>query len=124
MTVHVDLGQRPPRPSWRDAVLAVARGLWAVFVLLATAVDALVTAWLGVPPLAWLGRRIGRVIADEYRRGYHNARDAEEVLDDDQDLDDSGGGSDRDTGRAVAGDLTPRTEGRFTWHERVSPNSK
>lgn len=55
----------------------VSRGLLAVTVFLFGALDALITARLGIPRLAWLGRRVGRAIADEYRRGYHNAIDVE-----------------------------------------------
>lgn len=67
----------PRRGSLRD----IARGVWFVLVLLATAVDSLLTALIGVPPLAWFARRIGHALADEYRRGYHNAVDAEVVED-------------------------------------------
>lgn len=56
---------------------AVRRGVTAVAFLLLGALDALLTARLGIPRLAWLGRKLGREIADEYRRGYHDAVDAE-----------------------------------------------
>jgi hypothetical protein len=49
---------------WRWAV-AVARGVVAVLVLLLGAVDAWVTAVLGVPRVSWLVREM----AGEYRRG-------------------------------------------------------
>jgi hypothetical protein len=68
----------PPR---RRSVRGVARGVWFVLVLLGTAVDALLTALIGVPPLTWLARRIDQTLTDEYRRGYHNAVDAEVVED-------------------------------------------
>lgn len=58
---------------------SIGRGMAAAAALVVTGVDALVTARLGIPRLAWLGRRIGREIADEYRRGYHDARDAEVI---------------------------------------------
>jgi hypothetical protein len=58
---------------------AVRRGVAAVVALVLTAVDALVTARLGLPRLAWMGRRVGRELAEEYRRGYHDARDAEVI---------------------------------------------
>lgn len=56
---------------------AVRRGVTAVAFLLLGALDALLTARLGIPRLAWLSRKVGREIADEYRRGYHDAVDAE-----------------------------------------------
>lgn len=56
-----------------------AGGLTAVAVYLLGAADALLTARLGVPRLAWVARVVGREIADEYRRGYHDARDAEVI---------------------------------------------
>lgn len=58
---------------------AVARGLIAVLLLVLTGVDALATALVGLPPLAWIGRKLGRELADEYRRGYHDAQDAEVI---------------------------------------------
>lgn len=58
---------------------AVARGLLAMLALLLTAIDALITARLGLPRLTWAGRIVGRELAAEYRRGYHDARDAEVI---------------------------------------------
>lgn len=58
---------------------AIGRGLVAVAALLLTALDALITARLGLPRLAWVGRRVRREIADEYRRGYHDAQDTEVI---------------------------------------------
>jgi hypothetical protein len=60
-----------------EAAVNVARGLLVVAVFLLGALDALITARLGIPRLAWLGRKLARAIADEYRRGYHNAVDVE-----------------------------------------------
>ena len=93
--VRADSQCPPPRQGWRG----VARGLLAVAVLLLTAADALVTALAGVPPMAWAARRIRRVIADEYRRAYYDAVDAEILPED------SGTGS--DSGREH-GDPGPR----------------
>jgi hypothetical protein len=67
---------RTPR-SPRD----VLRGLAAVAALFAGAADALVSAFLGVPRLGWLARRVGETAAEEYRRRAWNAVDAE-VIDD------------------------------------------
>lgn len=58
---------------------AIVRGLLAALALILTAFDALVTARLGLPRLTWAGRIVGRELADEYRRGYHDARDAEVI---------------------------------------------
>ncbi len=61
--------QRPAGSFWR--------GLWAVVVLLLTALDALITALLGWAPFTPKLRQIGHVIADEYRAGAHGWTDAE-----------------------------------------------
>jgi hypothetical protein len=66
-------GPRPPR--------TVLRGLLAVAALLATAADALVTAVLGVPRLAWLARRVAAACGEEYRRARWGAVDVIEVID-------------------------------------------
>ncbi|WP_242911537.1 hypothetical protein [Actinomadura terrae] len=69
-----------------------ARAAWAVLVLLLSAADALVTAWLGVRPAGlWLST-MRRELADEARRGWHDAIDADVVeeidgMDDDPDDD-------------------------------------
>lgn len=63
----------------RGRLRSIGRGLAAAVALVLTGIDALITARLGIPRLAWLGRRIGREIAGEYRRGYHDARDAEVI---------------------------------------------
>ncbi len=47
----------------------VLRGLVAVLVLLISAVDALVTAAVGLPPIAWCVRRFAAVVRDAYRLG-------------------------------------------------------
>jgi hypothetical protein len=60
---------------------SILRGLAAVAALLATAVDALITAVIGIPPVTWALRRIRRAIGEEYRRGYHGAVDAEVIED-------------------------------------------
>jgi hypothetical protein len=60
---------------------AVMRGLLAVAALFAGAADALVSAWLGLPRLGWVARRVGEAAASEYRRGAFNAIDAE-IIDD------------------------------------------
>jgi hypothetical protein len=70
-----------PEQPLADRLRAVFRGLLAVAALLLGGADALATAAAGIPPLAWICRQIGRVIADEYRRGYQGATDAELVED-------------------------------------------
>lgn len=67
-----------PATAW-DAACAVMRGLAAVLVLILTAADQLATALIGVPPLARALRRIRHAVGDEYRRGYYDAVEAEEV---------------------------------------------
>lgn len=64
--------------------MSVARGLAAVAVCALGAADALITARLGIPRLAWLSRKVWRGIADEYRRGRHNAIDAEIIEENDE----------------------------------------
>lgn len=55
------------------------RAAWAVLVLLLSAADALVTAWLGVRPAGlWLSAW-RRELGDEARRGWHHAIDADVV---------------------------------------------
>lgn len=63
----------------RSRLRSTARGVAAAVLLVLGAVDALVTARFGLPRLAWIGRRVSREIADEYRCGYHDARDAEVI---------------------------------------------
>ncbi|MEU9019978.1 hypothetical protein [Actinomadura sp. NPDC048394] len=75
--------QTPPGPSFWERFGPVARGVLAVLSLLATALDALVTALLGTAPLAPRLCRAGRVLADEYRAGRAGAVDAE-VIDDNE----------------------------------------
>lgn len=70
---------RDGRPDWRE----VLRGCWAVALLLLTALDALITAVLGIRPLAPLAARLGRALADEYRAGTHDWINAEVIEDDD-----------------------------------------
>lgn len=79
LTPHTQRGARagPAR--------AVARGLLAVLICLLGAVDALITSHLGIPRLTWLVRTWTREIADEYRRCYHGARDADVVHDQEED---------------------------------------
>lgn len=57
----------PPRCrfDWRGT----ARGIWAVIVLLVSAIDHYLAALFGVPPLAWCARQVGGVIAEAYRQG-------------------------------------------------------
>lgn len=45
------------------------RGVWAVVVLLVSAVDHYLTACIGTRPVAWHARRIASVISDAWRRG-------------------------------------------------------
>lgn len=75
--------QPPPGPSTWERLSPVAYGLLAVLALVASAVDALVTALLGVAPLGPRLRRAGRVLADEYRAGHAGAVDVD-VVDDNE----------------------------------------
>jgi hypothetical protein len=79
MAVVIPPGE--PEPALGERLRAVLRGLCAAAGLLAGAVAALVSARLGITP--GIARRAGRAIADEYRRGYEQATDAE-VVDDEE----------------------------------------
>jgi hypothetical protein len=54
----------PPR-TWRS----VLRGLAAVAGLFLSALDALVTARIGIPRVAWCARWLGRTVATAYQLG-------------------------------------------------------
>ena len=54
-----------PARTWRT----VGRGLAAVARLLLTALDALITAAVGIPPVGWIARQVGVVIRETYRLG-------------------------------------------------------
>jgi hypothetical protein len=82
--------QPPPRPPWRDRAGPVLRGLWAVLVLMLTAVDELVTALIGLAPLTPRLRELAQVIANEYRTGAAGVVSTD-VFDDVVDADDDGG---------------------------------
>lgn len=56
-----------PRRTWRT----VGRGLAAVAAFLLSAVDALVTAALGVPPIAWTARQLAAMVREAYRLGQY-----------------------------------------------------
>jgi hypothetical protein len=60
---------------------AIARGLTAVAALFLTAADALITAVLGLPRLAWVARRVAAACGEEYRRARWDAVDVIEVID-------------------------------------------
>jgi hypothetical protein len=72
---------RDGRPDWHE----VLRGVRAVVVLLLTALDALVTAVLGIRPLAPVIARLGHALVDEYRAGANDWIDVEviDIEDDD-----------------------------------------
>lgn len=59
----------------------VLRGLLAVVALLGGALDALITAAVGIPRLAWVATHLAAVVANQYRRGYHDAIDVEILTD-------------------------------------------
>jgi hypothetical protein len=71
-------GRRARTPRSPRAIL---RGLAAVAALFAGAADALVSAFLGVPRLGWVARRVGETAVGEYRRSAWGAVDAE-LIDD------------------------------------------
>lgn len=66
----------------RRSLWAVARGVVAVAVFIVSALDALLSAWLGTPRLGWLARRAAVACADEYRLRAAGAVDAVVVEDD------------------------------------------
>ena len=68
-----ELGER-----WESTL----RGCWAVLILVLTAIDALVTATLGIHPRPPVLSHLGHVIADEYRAGANEWIDADVVRSD------------------------------------------
>lgn len=60
---------RPGHPKRHMDARAIWRGLVAVAVLLLTAADALITAVVGIPPIACTVRRL----AGAYREAYHGS---------------------------------------------------
>lgn len=86
--VHNDPAPPPGGSTWRR-LAAVARGVLAVAVLLASAVDDMVTAVLGVAPVLprigrgvrRLARPLGREIGDAFRGGRDGVVDAEVIED-------------------------------------------
>lgn len=54
-----------PDRTWRT----VGRGLAAVARLLLSALDALITAAIGIPPIGWCVRRLAGAIRETYRLG-------------------------------------------------------
>ncbi|WP_344247302.1 hypothetical protein [Actinocorallia libanotica] len=81
MVVHLHEPGRRQRPGSGHDEPTVYDGLRAVLLLLLTGIDALLTALIGIRPLAPALSRLGHVIADEYRAGRHGYVDAE-VVDD------------------------------------------
>lgn len=68
-----------PGPPRRNPIKASLRASWAVICLLIGGADALVTALLGVTPLAGPWARVRAVIADRWRMAYLDAREADVV---------------------------------------------
>lgn len=62
-----------------EGAVAITRGVLAVVALFATAADAFIAAVLGIPPAAWLLRRVRYAAGDEYRRAKWHAVDAEVI---------------------------------------------
>jgi hypothetical protein len=60
-------------------IRSTLRATWAVICLFIGAADALITALLGVTPLAGGWARVRTVIADRWRMAYLDARDADVV---------------------------------------------
>lgn len=58
-----------PRRTWRT----VGRGLAVAAALILSALDALATAALGIPPIGWLARRSAALVRDAYRYGRYGA---------------------------------------------------
>jgi hypothetical protein len=84
-----------PATVW-EAARAVLRGLAAVLVLVLTAVDALVTAVIGIPPITLAWRQVRRAVGDVYRTGYYDAVEAEVI---ESGPDDPGGGQQEEGGK-------------------------
>lgn len=66
-----------PPPPRRSRIRDTLRALWGVFCLFVGAVDALVTALIGITPLAGPWEQIRGEIADRWRLAYNDARDAD-----------------------------------------------
>jgi len=54
-----------PARTWRT----VGRGVAAVARLLLSALDALLAAAVGIPPIGWCARQLGALIRETYRLG-------------------------------------------------------
>jgi hypothetical protein len=74
-------GDRPGRADSALGFTDILRGCWAVVLLFLTALDALVTALMGIAPLTPRLREMRHVISDEYRAGAHGWIDSD-VFDD------------------------------------------
>lgn len=70
---------RPPGLPPRNPLTATLRALWGVFCLFVGAADALISALLGVTPLAGPWAELRGVIADRWRLSYHDARDVDVI---------------------------------------------
>ena len=55
---------RPTRDWW-----AVGAGIRAVLVLAVTAIDSLLSALIGIPPVRWCAHQVAAVVRDAYRSG-------------------------------------------------------
>lgn len=71
----------------RNPVTAVLRALWGLFCLFIGAADALISAVLGITPLAGPWAQLRGVIADRWRLDYHDARDVEVIEEESEDGD-------------------------------------
>lgn len=56
---------------------AVLRGVWAVIVLVLSAIETLGSALTGIPRPSYYLRKLGHVIAEEYRNARDDVIDAE-----------------------------------------------
>ncbi|GLY81807.1 hypothetical protein [Actinoallomurus iriomotensis] len=82
MTAMPRPGSLPPR---RNPLTAALHATWAVICLFIGAADALITAALGITPLAGPWARMRAVIADRWRMAYLDAREADVVGEEDTD---------------------------------------
>ena len=64
-----------PSPPRRGRIRAAARAIWGVTCLLLGAVDALISAVIGIRPLAATWHVMAQAIADRWRTSYNNAID-------------------------------------------------
>jgi hypothetical protein len=84
MTMCIPTDNGAPGGGRRQRLAGVLRGLLGVALLLAGALDALITACLGIRPVGPRLVELGGVIADRYRLARAGAREAEVIDEEDK----------------------------------------